>query len=140
MRARPAEGLIPFSSERKLLASFHRTDGQLVAYVKGAPQRILALCAWGHDGRRLPDDEQQALTKVNDRLARAGLRVLGLASGAVQEPTERALTGLTFIGFIGLMDPPARGVRETIDRLRAAGLLTVMLTGDQRLTAEAVGR
>ncbi len=47
---------------------------------------------------------------------------------------------LTFVGFLGLADPPAPGVKETIARLRSAGLRTVMLTGDQRLTAEAVGR
>jgi Ca2+-transporting ATPase len=77
---------------------------------------------------------------ANDNLARAGLRVLGLASGPVEQPAEAALKGLTFVGFVGLIDPPAPGVKETIARLRAAGLRTVMLTGDQRLTAEAIGR
>ncbi len=58
----------------------------------------------------------------------------------VSAAKEDALRGLTFVGFIGLADPPAAGVKETIARLRAAGLRTVMLTGDQRLTAESVGR
>ena len=53
----------------------------------------------------------------------------------MSEPTEAALTGLMFLGFVGLADPPAPGVKETIARLRQAGLRTVMLTGDQRLTA-----
>jgi P-type Ca2+ transporter type 2C len=66
--------------------------------------------------------------------------VLALATGAVEAPNASSLHNLTFIGFLGLMDPPAQGVKETIARLRGAGLRTVMLTGDQRLTAEAVGR
>ena len=77
---------------------------------------------------------------VNATFARAGLRVSALAWGPVEDTHESALRGLKFVGFIGLMDPPARGVRQTIARLREAGMRTVMLTGDQRLTAEAVGR
>jgi Ca2+-transporting ATPase len=66
--------------------------------------------------------------------------VLAVARGEVAGTDEQALIGLTFVGFIGLMDPPAPGVSEAIATLRAAGLRTVMLTGDQRHTAEAVGR
>jgi Ca2+-transporting ATPase len=136
----PAAGIVPFSSERKLMASFHRRDGTLVAYVKGAPRQILAAADRGADGRQLDAGGRQALMAVNDTLAGAGLRVLALASGDVDDASEAALTGLTFIGFLGFMDPPAPGVRETIARLRQAGMRTVMLTGDQRLTADAVGR
>jgi Ca2+-transporting ATPase len=136
----PAAGLVPFSSQRQLTASFHRRGGELVAYVKGAPRRILDAADRGPDGRRLDDQARQALIAVNDALAGAGLRVLALASGPVGDVSETALTGLTFVGFLGFMDPPARGVRETIALLRRAGMRTVMLTGDQRLTAEAVGR
>jgi Ca2+-transporting ATPase len=140
---RPVLGLVPFSSHRKLMASFHRVDGTVVAYVKGAPRMILPLSDWvyaGHDKRPLDDGGRRQLLDVNGTLAGAGLRVLALAVGAVQTPEESSLHGLTFVGFVGLMDPPARGVRETSERLRTAGLRTVMLTGDQRLTAEAVGR
>lgn len=136
----PSAGLVPFSSHRKLTASFHRRGGALVAYVKGAPRQILDAADRGPEGRRLDHQGRQALIAINDTLAGAGLRVLALASGHVDDVSEAALTGLTFVGFLGFMDPPARGVRETIARLRQAGMRTVMLTGDQRLTAEAVGR
>ena len=66
--------------------------------------------------------------------------MLALASGAVAQATESAVEGLTFVGLIGFADPPAEGVKEAIGRLRAAGLRTIMLTGDQRATASAVGR
>src|SRR5262249_26643445 len=117
--------VIPFSSERKLMASFHRTDGHLVAYVKGGPRQMLALSGRGLAGEQLDEERRQALMSVNDALARAGLRVLGVATGPVEAPTEEALHDLAFVGFIGLMDPPAPQVRQTVERLREAGLRTV---------------
>jgi Ca2+-transporting ATPase len=142
-RDRPHAGLVPFSSERKFMASFHQVDGTLVAHVKGAPRKILSMCdrvltATGE----VPLDEPRRgeLIAANEQLAGEGLRVLALASGAVPAATERAVHGLAFAGYAGLMDPPARGVKDTIARLRRAGLRTIMLTGDQRLTAEAIGR
>ena len=129
-------GSVPFSSDRKFMAVFLRSGSGLAACVKGAPARVLDFC--GEPGRGEPT--RTALVEVNDNLAREGLRVLGVASGQVRDAGEHALGGLTFLGFIGLADPPAAGVKETIARLKRAGLRTVMLTGDQRLTAEAVGR
>ena len=136
-------GFVPFSSDRKFMASFHEMEGRLVASAKGAPRRILDLSArvWASDGERPLDEQQRAsLVAVNDDLAVRGLRVLAVGSGEVGEASEAGLGELTFLGFLGLADPPAAGVKETIARLRTAGLRTLMLTGDQRLTAEAVGR
>ena len=141
--ARQTVGSIPFSSDRKLAASFDRIDDDTVAFVKGAPGRLLALsdsvCTNTGD-RRLDDAGRMRLLAINDTLAGAGLRVLGLARGRVARAEESALEHLTFIGFLGLMDPPAAGVKDSIARLRDAGLRTVMITGDQRLTAQAIGR
>ncbi|HEY6507178.1 MAG TPA: cation-transporting P-type ATPase, partial [Vicinamibacterales bacterium] len=138
--AQPATGLLAFSSARKLMASFHQKGDRLVAYAKGAPQQLLDVCARGTDGQVLDQEGRDALMQVNDAWARAGLRVLALAEGPVDAANEGALAGLSFVGFVGIMDPPAPGVRETIAQLRRAGMRTVMLTGDQHLTAEAVGR
>jgi P-type Ca2+ transporter type 2C len=147
-RAKAPAGLIPFSSERKLMAAFHQHDedpggGPIVAYVKGAPRRIVDLCArvWTSAGvEDLDAAGRERLLAVNASFASRGLRVLGVACGAVDSADERALHGLTFAGFIGIMDPPAPGVKDTIARLRGAGLRTIMLTGDQRLTGDAIGR
>ncbi|MEQ1573379.1 MAG: cation-transporting P-type ATPase [Vicinamibacterales bacterium] len=136
----PVVGLVPFSSDLKIMATFRETDGTLVAYVKGAPGHVLDRCGRDADGALLDEAAREALHAVNAGLAADGLRVLAAATGDVTASTEHALAGLTFVGFVGLMDPPAAGVREAIIRLRTAGLRTVMLTGDQRLTAEAVGR
>ena len=140
---RPQLAVVPFSSERKLMAAFHRVDSGIGAFVKGAPRAIL-----NASGRMLTDrgivlldDAGRAdLLKVNEAFAERGFRVLAVADGQVADASESALHGLTFLGVIALADPPAPAVKEAIARLREAGLRTVMLTGDQRLTAEAIGR
>jgi Ca2+-transporting ATPase len=140
---RPAVGLLPFSSETKLMASFHRRDHRTVAYVKGAPVAVLDACTamLTCDGvRDLAQADRRAIEAANERFAREGLRVLAFSSGDVADTSAPALHGLTFLGFTGLVDPPAPGVHDTIGRLKGAGLRTIMLTGDQRLTGEAVGR
>src|SRR5690606_16013826 len=155
----PETGEVPFSSERMLMATFHTTpDGDTLAAVKGAPGRIIELCTrkLTADGERDLDDEgRRRLVAINDDLASRGLRVLALAqkspaparvegvgTGGAPAPArgEDGLEGLTFIGFAGIIDPPAEGVKESIAAFRHAGIRTVMLTGDQRLTAEAIAR
>ncbi|HWV57360.1 MAG TPA: HAD-IC family P-type ATPase [Longimicrobiales bacterium] len=141
LRERPQIGEVPFSSERMFLASFHREpDGSTMAYVKGAPARVLKRCSTTLSGRPLDDAARQALFDINTRLAGRGLRVLALAFGAVPEPAEDALTQLTLVGLVGLIDPPAPGVEETVRRFREAGIRTVMITGDQEITAAAIAR
>jgi Ca2+-transporting ATPase len=80
-----------------------------------------------------------ALVAANDAMASRALRVLAIAEGEVSTAAERAIGDLTFLGFIGFIDPPAPGVASTIATLKAAGLKTIMLTGDQRVTAETIG-
>jgi Ca2+-transporting ATPase len=136
----PAVGLVPFSSDRKFMATFHAGSEGPMAYMKGAPGHVLSFCTRDGRGQALDAAGREAVVAANDAFAAAGLRVLGLATGRVAEPAEASLRDLTFAGLVGLMDPPAPGVRDTIAQLRTAGLRTVMLTGDQRLTALAVGR
>ena len=150
----PEVATLPFSSERMLMATVHRPTAVTVrpdaeaepaaalhAFVKGAPARVIARCA-------LADGERSRLLAVNNELAARGLRVLALAERELPPDTDlagvgaidRAMHDLEFAGFAGMTDPPAPGVRETIARFDAAGIRTLMLTGDQRATAEAVAR
>ena len=125
------------------MAVFHARNGKLVAHVKGAPRRILDMTAAQRTvagDRTLDAEGREELLAANVRLAASGLRVIAVAEGAVAEASEASLHGLTFTAYIGLMDPPAPGVKEAIATLRRAGLRTIMLTGDQRFTAEAIGR
>lgn len=156
-------GEVPFTSERRLMASFLRgADGRVTAYVKGAPGRLLELAAWRAAGEggapdaspvrvpldgapRVPMDDagRRRLADENLELAAGGLRVLALATRVLdegEEPGEPALHDLTFVALAAIADPPAPGVGETIATLHRAGVRTVMITGDQAVTAAAVAR
>jgi Ca2+-transporting ATPase len=125
------------------MAAFHGDHAHLSASVKGAPGAVLPRCDWmrTRDGRQAVDDLlRRILYDAQEALAQSGLRMLAVASGPVVEASETALQGLTFEGFVALADPVAPGVRRTVALLRRAGLRTLMITGDQRATAEAVGR
>ncbi|HET9386109.1 MAG TPA: cation-transporting P-type ATPase [Gemmatimonadales bacterium] len=125
---------IPFTSSRRFMAVYYRRpDGTVIAYMKGAPDRVADRCT-------LDDASRRELEGTNRRLAARGLRLLALAHGPVAGVHEDALRGLTFAGFVGLADPPAVGVEDALATLHEAGIRTVMLTGDQRWTAEAIAR
>jgi Ca2+-transporting ATPase len=133
---------LPFSSERMLMATFHRRNGGIVAFVKGAPRPVIERCdriVTTHGVRPLRPDHRDELLGWNRNLAARGLRVLALATGEI-EGDDDDLSGLTWVGFAGLSDPPAAGVAETIRAFRQAGIRTVMSTGDHRLTAASIAR
>lgn len=142
-RETPEVGEVPFSSARMWMATFHRTPGGRVeAMVKGAPSAVLARCTHRVTDRGpvpLDDAGRAEVLRWNDAAGAAGLRVLALAVGPGAEGcTEASVRGLALAGLVGMMDPPAAGVAETVAALRTAGLRTVMVTGDQRGTARAV--
>ena len=139
----PEVAEIPFSSARMYMATWHRTAEGFVACVKGAPGRILELSdhvLTGGEPRPLTPGERERLSELNDTLAAQGLRVLGLAYRTTATASELEPRHLTWIGLAGMMDPPAQGVLETIRQFREAGIRTVMVTGDQRLTAANIAR
>jgi Ca2+-transporting ATPase len=134
---------LPFSSERMLMATFHRHDGKIVAFVKGASRAVIERCdriATAHGVRPLRPEGREELLGWNRELAARGLRVLALATGEVAEADDDDLSRLTWVGLAGLSDPPAAGVVETIRAFRQAGIRTVMITGDHRLTAASIAR
>lgn len=144
LAAQPEVAEVPFSSERMYAATMHRVgDRGVHACVKGALRQVLARCTRLQvDGRAqdLTDDGRATIQATNATLAGRGLRVLALAHGAVETPTAAALHELTFIGLVGMSDPPAPGVVEALGAFRAAGIATVMITGDQAATASAIAR
>jgi Ca2+-transporting ATPase len=134
---------LPFSSERMLMATFHRQDEGVVAFVKGAPRPVIDRCdriATPGGVRPLHRKEREQLLDRNRELAARGLRVLALATGKARQVGEDDLSGLTWVGFAGLSDPPAAGVLETVRAFTGAGIRTVMITGDHRLTAASIAR
>ena len=138
----PETGHLPFSSERMLMATFHRREGRVMTCVKGAPRRVLERCdriATAEGVRRMHPGELEELLASGRALADRGLRVLALAMRE-NDHADSGLSGLTWVAFVGLSDPPAAGVPETIRAFREAGIRTVMITGDHRLTAASIGK
>ncbi|HEY7898147.1 MAG TPA: cation-transporting P-type ATPase [Gemmatimonadaceae bacterium] len=142
LRTMPELAELPFSSQRMVMATFHRLPtGEIRTFVKGAPDRVLARCTTvaTQTGEQPLDSAARSLVlRSNDLLAARGLRVLALADGRQQATGEASLQELCFLGQVGMFDPPAPGVTETIEALRSAGIRTIMLTGDQRLTADVI--
>lgn len=144
LRQWPETKELPFSSERMFMATFHQpSSGNGLACVKGAPARVVARCASvaaSTGDQPLDETTRNALLASNYALASRGLRVLALADGATEQNEDEILHRLTFVGLVGMADPPAPGVKETIDQLRGAGIRTIMITGDQRITAASISR
>ncbi len=139
----PRRGELPFDPAVRLMVTYHEgEDGRLLC-VKGAPAAVVE-ASIQYDTRAglaaLTDETRVALLEANRALARNGLRVLAMAWRPGDWPEGDVIEGLTFLGFVGLEDPVRTGVREAIASCATAGIRTIMLTGDQRLTAEAVGR
>ncbi len=139
---------IPFSHERKYMAAVYEGIGEgPQLYVKGAPEVILSRCAYGLEGdSALPLDAERrgAYEERASQMSGQGLRVLAFAyaefGGAAETFGDEDVHDLVFVGYVGLMDPPRHGVAESVRRCHAAGIRVVMLTGDHRLTAEAIAR
>ncbi len=121
-RARPRVEVHPFDSDRKRM-SIRRADG--VLYVKGAAESVLPLCVSG----------TEHAAEANDELASRGLRVLAVAVGE-----GIAEDSLRLVGLCGLADPPRTEAIEAVARARAAGIRTVMITGDHPRTAQTIAR
>ena len=143
-RAWPRRREIPFDPVRRLMATFHQVPaGGHAVFVKGAPGVVLDLCGRRQTAEQsvvLTEDDRDRIRDMNRRLAGQGLRVLAVAWRSMDSPESENLDDLTFVGLIGLVDPIRPGVQTAISACRDAGVRTIMLTGDQRGTAEAVGR
>jgi len=148
-RESPRLAEVPFTSERKRMSTVHAASspGRRVVYVKGAPERLLALCNRIRvDGQDRPMDDavRKRLLFQNQELATRALRVLGMAyreAPADVAPTADVLErDLVFLGLVGMMDAPRRDAIDAVRRAKQAGVQVVMITGDHKLTAMAVAR
>jgi Ca2+-transporting ATPase len=138
----PRVGEIPFSSETKRFTTLHETPDGVVAYAKGAPEVILASCSrvLTADGEKaLEDVDRESVLGTAQDLAGEALRVLAVARrpGATVETAEEEMT---FLGLVGMIDPPRPEVKDAVRTCREAGIKPVMITGDHPVTAEAIAR
>jgi len=137
---------IPFESERKRMTVIYKTKSEgYKAYAKGAPDVILNLCnrELTKDGvKELTAERRKAILYFNDEMASQALRVLALAVKEVQpgETGGEVEKDLIFVGLMGMIDPPRPSAAKAIRVCQAAGIKPVMITGDHKLTAQAVAR
>jgi magnesium-transporting ATPase (P-type) len=131
--------IIPFESERGYMATLHRHGDGNLAFVKGAPEKLLDIC------QECRFSEWQNVPEMADHFAREGLRVLGLAYKKVPvNQTEITMadlqTGLVFAGLQGMIDPPRPEAVDAVAGCKQAGIRVVMITGDHAVTAEAIAK
>lgn len=136
----PQIGHRPFESERRYSASAHEVDGDTVTYVKGAPERVVAMCdSMMSDSEGTTIDSENVLARATE-LADDGLRVIAMARGAGDLTRSEDPQGLTFLGFAGMLDPPRAAVSEAIESCYRAGIRVMMVTGDHATTAQAISK
>ena len=141
----PRVALIPFDSERKQMTTIHQTERGVIAYVKGAPERVLSQCVGAPGNSETLIFEQDSLLAEATALADEGYRVLALAKReftVLPQPVEAKdiETGLEFLGLVALIDPPRPQVQQAVSDCILAGITPVMITGDHPGTAMAIAK
>ncbi|MED1790030.1 calcium-translocating P-type ATPase, SERCA-type [Brevibacillus laterosporus] len=140
---------LPFDSERKMMSVVEQSpDGKTELLTKGAVEALLQHSShiyWQGEIVPLTTAHRIAVAKQTEEMASGALRVLGFAYRSLQNyitgETPSALeTNLIFVGMVGMIDPPRQEVKSAIQLCRQAGIKTVMITGDHKITAEAIGR
>jgi Ca2+-transporting ATPase len=154
----PRVAELPFSSDRKAMTTFHEPRGRFaaelfenaayVAFIKGAPDQLLSWAS--HEAvpdtiAKLTSQRVDAWQKQINKMASEGLRVIGLAYrpfDAIPDPLEpeTAERNLILLGLVGIVDPPRKEAQDAVKVANEAGIRTVMITGDHKLTAAAIAR
>lgn len=139
---------IPFDSERKMMTTIHKIGNKYRIITKGAPDVLIKRCNKYYEngiGRTISSEVIRKVEENNNKMANNALRVLAVAYKDVERLPNRIDSAsveidLTFVGLIGMIDPPREGVKEAVATCRKAGIKTVMITGDHIITAKAIAR
>ncbi|MCX6013607.1 MAG: HAD-IC family P-type ATPase [Chloroflexi bacterium] len=137
---------IPFSSERKRMTTFNKSPEGVMAYSKGAPEIILDSCSYILDAtgeRPITEKDRVVVLDSAKNMAEEALRVLGFAYKQFSEVPackEDAEKEMIFAGLAGMIDPPRVEAKEAIAVCDKAGIKSVMITGDHKITAQAVAK
>lgn len=138
---------LPFDSVRKSMSSIHQKGNKKVAYIKGAPKKIISLSSQiSEDGkiRPLPPEEKKRIVKIHDKLAEEGLRILAMAYKYLPGDfndyrPETVEKDMILIGMMAMQDPPRPEVYHAVEQCHRAGIRIIMITGDYGLTARSIG-
>lgn len=139
---------IPFTSERKCMTTIHKIEDEIVAYTKGAPEIILEKCSYvlvNGKEKKLDETKRKKILETNEKLAREALRVIAMAhkilSSEIKNYDEKNVEEeMVFVGLQAMIDPPREEAIQANKTCQKAGIKTVMITGDHKLTAMAVAK
>lgn len=127
---------LPFDSDRKLMTTVHRMDGKTIVIVKGAFDMMAPRCTAGN---------LEKARQITEEMSRDALRVLAVAYKEVEALPENLVSqelenDLTFLGLVGMIDPPRPEAKAAVATCRKAGIKPVMITGDHVVTASAIAK
>ncbi|CZR78984.1 TPA: cation-translocating P-type ATPase [Clostridioides difficile] len=135
----------PFDSDRKCMTTVHNIDEKIIAYTKGAVDEILDLCTkilTSKGERNITEVDKKNIHELCLNMSKDALRVLGFAkreiSSIPKEDSENIEYDLTFIGMVGMIDPPRTEVIDAVSTCKEAGIRTIMITGDHKVTATTI--
>ena len=139
---------VPFDSERKLMTTVNENNGRYRVYTKGGVDELLARCnsyLFKGEIRTNLEDYSRWIRENNENMAKDALRVLAFAYKDIdhmpsKEEMETIESGLTFIGMVGMIDPPREEAKKAVEKCKHAGIKTVMITGDHKITATAIAK
>lgn len=131
---------IAFEPERQFAATLHQLKHKQQISVKGAPEKILAMCSNMTSGHHTQAINPLQIENAAIKMAEQGYRVLAIAyhTGEFKQLNENDLNNFTFLGLVGMIDPPRQNARQAIQQCQAAGIRVAMLTGDHPITAVAI--
>lgn len=137
----------PFDSHRKRMTTVHNVEGQVIAYTKGAVDEMLPLCTkimTAQGVRPITQADRMNISRLCSSMSEKALRVLGFAKKPLDlvpdKDDEDLEFDMIFIGAVGMIDPPRQEVAESVRTCRAAGIRTIMITGDHKATALAIAK
>lgn len=145
----PRKFEIPFDSERKLMTTVHETeDGNYIVYTKGGVDELLNCCnKYSENGEIKSDleDYRSLILSINKSMAEKALRVLAFGYKIIDHSLTKAdidnlESDLIYVGMCGMIDPPRMEVKEAVQKCVSAGIKTVMITGDHKITATAIAK
>lgn len=139
---------IPFDSDRKLMTTVNKVGDKYVVYTKGGIDEILKRCNSYEIGGQISEELESYINKIrqeNEKMAENALRVLGCAYKEIDHiPTKEEMktieNDLIFIGMVGMIDPPREEAKLAVEKCKTAGIKTVMITGDHKITATAIAK
>ena len=147
-REMPRVEEVPFDSDRKLMTTVNKKDDKYIVYTKGGVDELLKICnsyLYKEEIRTNLDEYANWIRTNNENMAKEALRVLAFAYKEMDHmPTKEEMktieSGLTFIGMVGMIDPPREEAKKAVEKCKHAGIKTVMITGDHKITAVAIAK